>query len=278
MRDLNTHIEPRRRGPHEHHEPNRVLMIVGIVTSILLHGSIVGVIVWGTMHGGEDIQQEIEPKMLEFEDVELLALGEEKPPNQLPRMANPAPPEVKEDAVNLAKPEEKPPEKKPEEKKPEEKPQPKPDKRKALLEGLEDLHNPNRPTNTDTPEGSDKGVAQGTITDAAMANLMGTYQAKLLETLGKYWQIPKTLSDAEINQLAGTVTVYVRLGVSGHVVSYRFTSSSANEQFNASIDRLMRRFEVSGGRKLPVPDNPQVRALVLKEGLILKNWKAITGR
>ncbi|QDG54304.1 TonB C-terminal domain-containing protein [Persicimonas caeni] len=278
MRDLNTQIDPGRRGPYEAREPNQVMMIVGIITSILLHGSLVGMIVWGTMRGGEDIQEEIEPKMLEFENVELLALGEKKPPNQLPRMANPAPPEVKEDAVNLAKPKEKPPEQKPEEKEEEKPPQEKPDKRKELLKGLENLHNPNRPINTDVPEGSEQGVAQGTITDAAMANLMGTYQAKLLEVLGKYWSIPSTLSDAEINELAGTVAVYVRLSDSGHVVSYRFRSRSANDQFNASIDRLMRRFQVSGGRKLPVPNNPEVRKLVLKEGLNLKNWKAITGR
>ena len=278
MRDLDTQLDPGRRGPRDQREPSRVLTIVGIVTSILLHGAIVGVIVWGTMRGGEDIQNDIEPKMLEFEDVELLALGEKKPPNQLPRIANPAPPEVKEDAVNLAEPQEKPPEPKKKPEKKEKKPQKKPDRRKKLLDQLGDLHDPNRPTNTEVPEGSEKGVAQGTISDAAMANLMGTYQAKLLQALGDKWRIPTTIDDAEIKKLAGTVVVYVRLSDSGHVVSYSFRSKSSNEQFNASIDRLMRRFEVSGGHKLPVPENPEVRRLVLNEGLNLKNWKAVTGR
>lgn len=277
MRNLNTQIDPGRRGLRHEREPNRVLTIVGIATSILLHGAIVGVIVWGTMRGGEDIQEEIEPKMLEFEDVELLALGEEKPPNQLPRIANPAPPEVKEDAVNLAEPKEKPPEPKKKPEKKEEEPQEKPDKRTKLLEQLGDLHNPNRPTNAEVPEGSDKGVAQGTISDAAMANLMGTYQAKLLQVLGDKWRIPTTIDDAEIKSLAGKVVVKVRLSDSGHVVSYRFLSKSPNDQFNASIDSVMRAF-ADGGHKLPVPDNPEVRRLVLKKGLDLKNWNAVAGR
>lgn len=278
MRKLDTEIQAGRRIPRGGREPNRLLMVVGIVTSVLLHGGIVALIVWSALLRGEPEPED--PEMLEFEDVELLALGEEKPPNQLPRMANPAPPEVKEDAVNLAQPKDEPePKKQPEKKeeKPQKPPEKKPDK-SELLKKLSALHNPNRPTNTDVPEGSEQGVAGGTVTDAAMANMMNTYQAKLLQALGKYWQVPTTLEDAEIKKLAGTVVVYVRLSESGKVVDYRFRAKSDNDQFNASIDRLMRRFSVSGGHQLPMPSEPKLRELVRQKGLNLRNWKAITGR
>ncbi len=251
---------------------------MGIVTSVLLHGAVAGLLIWGTMRGGKDVQDRIKPKMLEFHKVELLALGEKKPPKALPRLANPAPPKVHEDAVNLAKTKKKPePKKKPEEKKKKpEKPEKTPDKN-DLLKQLQQLHDPNRPTNSDTPEGSKQGVAGGSATDAKTANLMKTYEARLMAAFQRYWRVPTTLGEAEIKELAGKVVVYVRISNSGHVVTYQFRSKSPNEQFNDSIDALMRKFEVSGGRKLPMPDDPQVKKLIVEDGLTLTDWNAAGG-
>lgn len=254
----------------------RGLMVVGVLTSVLLHATIVAGVVLSALFGGRE-DAVAPPPMLEFESVELLALGEEKPPNQLPRIANPAPPKVEEKAINLAKPEQpKPPEEKPVEPKVDKTPPPDTQSRRnKLLEGLEELNNPNRPSNDEVPEGSAQGVAGGTQSDAALANMMNTYQAHLLQALRKYWRVPSTLSDAEIKALAGTVSVYVRLSESGHVVTFRFVTQSANEQFNDSIARVLRQFEVSTGRQLPMPDDPQVRALVVREGLNMRNWNAL---
>jgi outer membrane biosynthesis protein TonB len=277
VRDLDSKLDPGYRGTRDEREPSSALVILGIATSILLHGAIVGLIIWGTMRGGEDINDEIEPKMLEFEDVELLALGEEKPPNQLPRLANPAPPEVEEDAVNLAEPEEEP-EKEPdkEEEPPEEKREEPDEKRKKMLQDLSDLHNPNRPSNTDVPEGSDEGVAGGTISDAAMANMMKTYGAKLKAAIVKYWDIPSTFDEAEIKSLAGKVVVKVRLNGDGHITGYNFLAKSGDVSFDSSVERVLRKFQ--GGRSVPLPDDPNVRQAVLKQGLDLKNWDALGGR
>lgn len=253
------------------------MQAIGFLTTFVLHATLVGAVIYGSYSAQqEDVEA---PLMMEFQDVQLLALGEEKPPNQLPRIANPAPPEVKEDVVNIAKPADTPPAEKPPEVKPEVKPPQKEDaRRNKLLDDLQDLNNPHRPSNQEVPEGSPDGVASGTVSDAAMANMMNTYQAQLLDTLAKYWRVPSTLSPDEINALAGKVSVYVRLSDSGHIVSFRFTAKSDNAQFDASIERLMSRFEVSGGRKLPIPDAPEVRELVLREGLNLRNWKAVTGK
>lgn len=251
-------------------------MGAGVLLSLLLHAGLVAAIIVGTMRGAQDIEEHIEPKMLRFEQVDLLALGEEKPPEALPRIANPEPAVRPPEEVNLAEPDEPVVDLK---KKEEEKEKEDEDARKRKMQdALSALHNPNRPTNEDTPEGSTEGVLGGDITDAALANLMGTYASKLMGELSRYWEIPSTVPPEEIQSLTGQVEVYVRLSESGHVVSFKFESHSTNDQFDASIDRLMRRFQVSGGgRTLPLPEDEQVRQAVLRQGLLLQTWE-YTGR
>lgn len=249
---------------------------MGIAFTFMLHAALVAAIILGTMHGQKDIEEEIEPQMLRFEKVDLLALGEEKPPNQLPRIANPEPLVQKPEEINLAKPDE--PVVDLEEEKEEERKEDEDARKKKINEALAALHNPNRPTNEDTPEGGTNGVVGGDITDAALANLMNTYVAKLVGELSKYWEVPSTIPPAEIQSLAGQVVVYVRLSDTGHVVTYQFREKSTNEQFNASIERLIRRFQVSGGgRTLPLPAEDEVRTVVVREGLNLEGWE-YTGR
>jgi outer membrane biosynthesis protein TonB len=264
------------------------LMVAGIVTTLLLHGLIVGLVVWGTMRSDADMKEKVEPKMMEFEDVKLLKLGEKKPAKQLPRIANPSKPSPKQETVALdqkEKPEPKPKEEEPEktqqkveqppEEPPEEKTDESKDRQKAMAQAFDSLNNPNRPSNNVVPEGSKKGLAEGTVSDEAMANLMGTFQSKLLEQLGKHWSVPTTIPDEELKKLYGRVVVYVRLSKSGHVVTYRFKKKSGNSQFDGSIERLLRKFQVSGGgRSLPLPENPEVRRAVLEQGLNLRSWEA----
>ncbi len=249
----------------------------GLAATFSLHILIVLAVVIGTWHGEQAIEEDIEPHLLEFEKVELLALGEEKPPEALPRIANPEPVTKEPDKVILEQPKEpvvqlekeKPKEAEEKEEK---------DRKKRMLDALSALHNPNRPTNEDTPEGSEKGVVGGTISDAAMENLMGTYAAKLMAELTRTWEVPSTIDESEVAALSNQVQVYVRLSESGDIVSYKFTKKSDNDQFNASIDRVLKRFQLAyGGRKLPMPDDPAVKDAVLKQGLNLKTWE-FTGR
>ena len=96
--------------------------------------------------------------------------------------------------------------------------------------------------------------------------------------LGSVWDLPTTIAPSEVATLSNQVEVYVRLSGSGNVVSYQFRQKSSNDQFNDSIERVLKKFMVAfGGRTLPLPDDPAVRDAVVREGLNLKEW-AYTGR
>lgn len=259
-----------------------VTFLAGALASIGLHGLIIALVVIGTMHSEERIEEHIEEKMLEFEQVDLLALGEEKPPDALPRISNPAPPKVAPKKINLAPPTEPTVDLEP--KKDEEPPkeavedEEKQKRRSKMLDALSALNDPERPSNEDLPEGDEAGVVGGNMSDAAQANLMGTYQAKLLGELSRNWSVPTTLSADEIKSLAGRVVMFVRLSPEGYVVTYNMKRSSGNEQYDAAIERLLQKFQVSGGRKkLPMPENEAIKALVLKQGLKLTDWE-FTGK
>lgn len=252
--------------------------VSGVLMSLGLHGLIIGLVVLGTMHTEEKIEEQIEEKMLEFEEVDLLALGEEKPPGQLPRISNPAPPKVAPKQVNLAKPD-KPAvniakkKDKPEPKEVEET-EDKDERRKKMLDALSALHDPSRPSNEDIPEGHADGIVGGNLSDAAKANLMGTYQAKLVAELSRNWTVPTTVPRERIKKLQGQVAAYIRLSEQGYIVSYKFRKKSGDDQFDMSIERLLKRFQVAGGgKRLPLPDNPEVRQIVIKQGLNLKTWE-----
>ena len=151
--------------------------MAGFGLTVLIHAALVGAVVLGTMGSKAAIEEQIEPKMIAFDEVELLALGEEKPdPIALPRIANPAPPKVRPDEVNLARKEQEEPEKKEPEK---EEPEPEQEIDPAMAEALAGLHDPSRPTNDEVPEGSAEGIAGGTSTDTALKSLMNTYAVKL---------------------------------------------------------------------------------------------------
>lgn len=274
------------------------------MTTALLHGLLAGAIVLAGVLGDEGSGDDAYLDIV-FDQVELLALGDEKAPQELPRIANPEPAPAVEEPEPLDAPppepvEEPPPvveepvpdpsvpteaelerqrqeERERERKRREEEARAEQEARQRRMnEALNALHNPNRPTNDDLAAGSRDGVAGGTVSDAALANMMGTYQARLLQEISRYWEVPTTITDAERNALKGQVWVYVRLSESGHIVTFNFRRQSENEQFNASIERVLKRFQVQfGGRTLPLPDNPEVRRAVIARGLELKTWDSV---
>lgn len=265
-------VHSRPPGSFSSQPQDRINIVAGVVMTIVLHGVIIGLVVLGTWHKGERMEEELAPKMLEFEDVELLALGEKKPPNQLKRISNPPPPKSVPDqvainkdpnAVNLEKP-------KPEETKPE---PPKKDEKQvrddAMLDALAALNDPERPSNTDLPEGDEQGVAGGKLSDAALANLMNTYGAKLKATILRYRTAPTTLSEEQIQALDRKVEIAIRISKDGHIVSYAWKTRSGDDLFDESIETTLKKFMVQyGGRQLPVPEDPQVLAAVLQQGLL----------
>lgn len=266
-------------------------VLSGIFMSVMLHGVLIGAIVLSQLYAGKS--EEEEGYEIVFDQVELLALGEEKPANELPRLPNPAPapvvpptPAPVEPAVELPEPVvEEPPAVVPdpaiareqERIRREEQARAEQEARQQRMQNaLSALHNPDRPTNTDTPAGSADGIVGGTVSDAAMANMMGTYQAKLLAEITRFWEVPTTITSQEKAELAGQVHVYVRLSEGGHIVSYTFRKKSTNEQYNDSIERVLKRFQAQyGGRVLPMPEHPEVRQAVVTRGLEMKGWEDV---
>jgi len=274
MREGSRSLREARRNPS--------VVAAGIVTTVLVHAGLVGSVVYRAMAG--DAQDQKPEQKMEFEDVELLQLGEDKPENQLPRISNPPAPTPEQETVTLDQKEtETEPEEENEPEKTQEKTNSPPDpeaenddarERKEKMEkAFEDLHDPNRPTNQEVPEGSEKGVSGGTVSDEAMANMMKTYQARLFQKISEYWEVPKAIPDAELQELFGEANVYVRLSKDGNIVSSDFRRRTSNRQFNRSIERLLEKFRVSGGgHTLPLPDDEEVRNKVLEQGLQLRQW------
>ncbi len=242
-------------------------LVAGVLCTIGLHGVLMGLVIFATLRTHAAIDAHLEPKLLQFEDVELLALGEEKPPQALPRIANPPPPEVKPDVVDPT------PNDTPVLQKPEVKPEPPPEtpeevRRKKMQDALSALHDPNRPVNEDTPAGSEAGVVGGTVSDAALAHLMNTYTARLIQALRERREAPSSLSEEEIAALDRKVAIYVRLSSEGHILSYQWVKRSGNDLYDDSLELTLKRFMLQyGGRTLPLPEQPEVREQVLLQGL-----------
>lgn len=260
-------------------------MAAGIALTLFFHGAIVFSLVVGALWGEEE---EVEEQEVVFDDVELLALGEDVDPDMMPRLTGDegAPPEAEVAEEETPPPPEVEPEPEPEDVDPEpedvepeaeepevdeeeERRRRREERQRQMDEALGQFDAEGR--GDEAPEGSEEGTARGTSTDG---DAIGTYQDRLLEVLGEHWEVPVTISDEEVQRLAGRVSVYVRLSDDGHVTQFQFRQKSGNEQFDTSIERLMRHFEADeGGEVLPLPDDDGLRRQVVEGGLTLSTWE-----
>lgn len=253
-----------------------MFLIGGVGVSFLVHLSVIVAVVIGTITQSKAIEKETEVQMAPFTPVELIKLGVKKPPNALPRISNPAPRVVEEKVVNLANKVQDPDEvvlKKEEEPKPKDAVRVK--KAERVNDLLDSLHNPNRPVNDDKEEGLASGVAGGTSLDEAQEQLMHTWLAKIKAAILSQWRVPQTITRERAKELQGKVRISVRISPDGYVVSWRMTRKSDDTQFNAACEDAVRKFSAKSGtgRKLPMPDDPEVRDLLVKKGISLSRWK-----
>jgi outer membrane biosynthesis protein TonB len=244
----------------------------GIIITVALHILIaVGAFIL-THVDATVVEEKAKEELIPFTPVELIRLGEKKPPKQLPRIANPAPPQKEEKVVNLnQKPD---PDKvviKKEEPKDAVVVKKKEESAKDLLNAL---HNPNRPVNSDKPEGREDGVVEGNVVDDSLKSLLNTYQAQVLRAILKEWRVPQTVSEDRAKELAGKIRVKVRLSPEGNIVNYTFTARSGDLQFDNSVEETVRRFQVlTGNKRLPMPEEEGLKSLVLDRGLTLSGWR-----
>jgi len=255
---------------------NGVAFVVGgVFVTVMVHMSVIVAVVIGTITGSEAIEKKAEVEMAPFTPVELIKLGVERPKNHLPRISNPAPKTVKEDVVNLANKAKSPDEVVLQKKDPEPKEAKRVKRKEKINNLLDSINNPNRPVNDDKPDGLASGVAEGTVVDDAQKALMNTWMAKMQRSIIRQWRVPQTITRTRAKELSGHVRIYVRVSEEGHVVSWRFKRKSEDSQFNSSCEDAVRRFSAKSGagHKLPMPDQEDVRKLIVKRGFTLTRWK-----
>ena len=226
-----------------------------------------------------------ESHKIEFETVQakLVKLGEERDKKLLPRITQPkpAPKSEKKDPKPEPKKEEKLAEKvqpKPDGKanslKPKEEPkpaekvkkheEPKEEKKKTssldeLLAGdvMEKIKRDARAE--ESKEGAKDGVEDGDVTDPALALKANMYIRQISVLIKKNWNIPSIISADERKKLM--TKIYFKITYSGEVYDIKIKSSSGNSVYDSSVIEAVKK---TG--KLPLPDDKNLKKLVLKEG------------
>ncbi|MBO4712113.1 TonB family protein [bacterium] len=258
-------------------EMNRKTFLGCSVGSLILH--IVVLIVFGSGLWFAESHK------IEFDIVQakLVKLGEERDKKLLPRITQPkpAPKSEKKDQQTEPKKEEKPVEKvqpKPEGKenslKPKDEPKPaektkkqeppKEEKKKKssldeLLAGdvMEKIKRDARAE--ETKEGAKDGVDDGDVTDPALALKANMYARQVSKKIKENWNIPSIISADERKKLI--TRIYFKITYSGEVYDIKIKSSSGNSVYDSSVIEAVKKT----GR-LPLPDDKNLKKLVLKEG------------
>ncbi len=297
MMERPQHNQRRGAGP----EIGRQEMWVGLGLTLFFHGSLVLLAGLGMWLAGEVEPEDEDTVELVFDDVELLALGEEREPDQMPRLTGDEGQPLDSDEVAEVDPEAPteepepdaevdpdPPEEEPseaeleeqrerdrraeEERQRREEEERRRQRQQRLDDRLGEFEADGR--GDQAPEGSPEGVEGGTVTDPELANMEQTYHARLLQTIERHWRIPTVISDEELRELAGRVAVRVELSDEGFIERYDFRQRSGHEEFDASIERVLREFQVDhGGQTLPMPDQDEIRDGLVRQGLLLSNWE-----
>ena len=224
-----------------------------------------------------------ESHKIEFDIVQakLVKLGEERDKKLLPRITQPKPApksEKKDEKQETRKEEKAEAKKKPEGKenslKPkEEKKQaekvkkdetPKEEKKKPssldeLLKGdvMEKIKRDARAE--ESKEGAKDGVEDGDVTDPALALKANMYARQVSKKIKENWNIPSIISADERKNLM--TKIYFKITYSGEVYDIKIKSSSGNSVYDSSVIEAVKKT----GR-LPLPDDKNLKKLVLKEG------------
>lgn len=214
----------------------------GAIFSVAVH---VGVAAFFFMGGeNEDVEAAVAPELMVFEEVELLKWGEVMPdPNELPTISNPEQETREQDVVTLdQEPDiQQPPDDENEDATPEEE-TPDPEQRQD-----DSRHNPDRPTNNEPIQGSSEGYRHGTSLSAtAMANLFGPVQEQIQRAV----RPPSTLSQAQLEELEGVISIYVN--EDGRVRRFTWRSRTGNAGYDGAIERAINLFRL-GSRRLRLP-------------------------
>ena len=227
----------------------------------------------------------VESHKIEFDIVQakLVKLGEERDKKLPPRITQPkpAPKSEKKDLKNEPKKEEKPAEKpkqKPDGKENSLKPKEEPKKAEQPKKDEPTKEEEKKPSSLDellsgdvmekikrdaraeeTKEGAKDGVEDGDVTDPALALKANMYARQVSKKIKENWSIPSIISAEERKKLM--TKIYFKITFSGEVYDIKITSSSGNSVYDSSVIEAVKK---TG--KLPLPDDKNLKKLVLKEG------------
>ena len=227
-----------------------------------------------------------ESHRIEFESVQakLVKLGEERDKKLLPRITQPKPAPKSEKKDQKAEPKK--------EEKPVEKPKPKPEGKENSLKPKEEQPKPaektkpqeepkeekKKPSSLDellagdvmekikrdaraeeTKEGAKDGVEDGDVTDPALALKANMYARQISRKIRENWNIPSIISAEERKKLM--TGIYFKITFSGEVYDIKIKSSSGNSVYDSSVIEAVKKTA-----RLPLPDDKNLKKLVLKEG------------
>ncbi len=224
-------------------------------------------------------------RRIEFESVQakLVKLGEERDKKLLPRITQPKPapksekkdpkPEPKKEEKVVEKPKQKPDGKanslKPKEEpkkaeKPKKDEKPKEEKKKPssldeLIAGdvMEKIKRDARAE--ESKEGAKDGVEDGDVTDPALALKANMYARQISRKIKENWNIPSIISADERKKLM--TKIYFKITFGGEVYDIKIRNSSGKSVYDSSVIEAVRKTA-----KLPLPEDKNLKKLVLKEG------------
>lgn len=223
-------------------------------------------------------------RRIEFESIpaKLVRLGEEREKKLLPRITKPqtapktekkeqpAPKETVKKVEEKKKTEDPKPNslKKPEEKKSSKPAEKAPETKKPKAQSLDELLAGNviekirKDARAEVSnEGAKDGVADGEVTDPALALKANMYARKVAQLIRGNWNIPSIISQSELKNLK--TEIFFRITFDGGIYDIKIGNSSGNKIFDSSVVEAIRK---TG--KLPLPEDKEFRKLVLKEGFV----------
>jgi TonB family protein len=260
------------------------MQAVSMVSTAVVHLLILGGMAMAGMGEKEEENPE-PPPMFDIIDLELPKLGEERPPEALPRLVQPPPPPPPEtDTASLSREIEEAEEKKQAEekkkrelaekaKRDEEKRQELEakklkrkedrDRRKRMKAALDKL--PDDRADEDSPDGFKDGSAGGTSTDAVTLRAKQMYQAQLALVLSRQVKVPGLRKD-QIRRLKATV--FIKIDARGKLKGQpKLLKPSGNRMFDDAALAAMRKFGPGSALKVPLPKDADYRREILRMGI-----------
>ena len=250
--------------------------VIGASVSLGIHGLLFICFLYAS-HSSQEPDQPLE----EVQWVSLTALGEELPPQSVPRIVAPPPPPPPEDhAVSISRQIKKDPPKKKKKKKKKKDP-PKKKKRKAKVRpkkrqkkppkkvSMNDLFGqPDERADRGPRAGHKKGSALGTSLTLSEKTELGEYVGRVRRSIDRNLTYPASISASVRKKLS--IHIFVRLNKKRQIKGQpRIKKKSGNSFFDQAVLKTIDLFSEQGSKRFPIPP-ATISKYVFKKGFLIK--------